>query len=294
MLVRLAHQCKRLESMGGAPPVSRLVRSHVDTFRDLLESGPVVARIGSGAAQLALPNCPLAQFSAQMNALSERHSNNLEAVMEAQQHDESKQTKEQIDMFLRVNIGIQLLSQHYVSSLKKASKHNSDTSPHQVGVVDTPCIVSLIMEAREQAIQLGQHHLERVPEIHLEGLETATVSCIPAHILHVLFEMLKNSLMATASFHKRHDAVLPPVTVRVSEGLDDVTVSICDQGGGMSRRRVALAYQYLTTSSQLYADQEKEHREIHSYQPATVALSGMGIGLPVSRLYSSHFSGDLR
>ncbi|CAM9931433.1 unnamed protein product, partial [Phaeothamnion confervicola] len=51
---------------------------------------------------------------------------------------------------------------------------------------------------------------------------------------------------------------------------------------------------YLWTSSETYADVQKAHSEVHSYQRDSDPLSGMGIGLPVSRLYARHFGGDLR
>lgn len=41
-------------------------------------------------------------------------------------------------------------------------------------------------------------------------------------------------------------------------------------------------------------DYDKAQAHQASYQPVIDPLCGMGIGLPVSRLYARHFGGDLR
>ena len=43
-----------------------------------------------------------------------------------------------------------------------------------------------------------------------------------------------------------------------------------------------------------HAEAQEKHQKNASYQPGTDPLSGMGIGLPVSRLYARHFGGDLK
>lgn len=45
--------------------------------------------------------------------------------------------------------------------------------------------------------------------------------------------------------------------------------------------------------AETYSEAQKKHRANASFQPANDPLSGMGIGLPVSRLYARHFGGDL-
>jgi hypothetical protein len=45
--------------------------------------------------------------------------------------------------------------------------------------------------------------------------------------------------------------------------------------------------------AETYAEAEVKHREVHSYQPLPLPLTGLGVGLPISRVLARHFCGDL-
>lgn len=50
-----------------------------------------------------------------------------------------------------------------------------------------------------------------------EGDVDARASCIPSHIHHIMFEVLKNALKATALNHAAISETLPPVRVRIAQ-----------------------------------------------------------------------------
>lgn len=50
-----------------------------------------------------------------------------------------------------------------------------------------------------------------------EGDVDARASCIPSHVHHILFEVLKNALRATALSHADLKDCLPPVRVRIAQ-----------------------------------------------------------------------------
>lgn len=50
-----------------------------------------------------------------------------------------------------------------------------------------------------------------------EGDVDAQASCIPSHVHHIVFEVLKNALRATALHHAAVANELPPVRVRIAE-----------------------------------------------------------------------------
>lgn len=50
-----------------------------------------------------------------------------------------------------------------------------------------------------------------------EGDVNARATCIPSHVHHILFEVLKNALRATAVKHGRVADSLPPVRVRIAK-----------------------------------------------------------------------------
>ncbi|CBJ48758.1 pyruvate dehydrogenase kinase isoform 2; PDK2 [Ectocarpus siliculosus] len=122
----------------------------------------------------------------------------------------------------------------------------------------------------------------------------ARASCIPSHVHHILFEVLKNALKATTTAHASVANTLPPVRVRIAQGKRQVSVCVSDEGGGMAMDTARDAFKYLWTSSETYDEVQAKHAANASFQPAIDPLSGMGIGLPVSRLYARHFGGDLR
>ncbi|CAM9440971.1 unnamed protein product, partial [Hapterophycus canaliculatus] len=122
----------------------------------------------------------------------------------------------------------------------------------------------------------------------------ARASCIPSHVHHILFEVLKNSLRATAMAHNDVVEALPPVRVRISQGSRQVSVCVSDEGGGMAMGTARDAFRYLWTSSETHEKAQAKHAANASFQPSIDPLSGMGIGLPVSRLYARHFGGDLQ
>jgi signal transduction histidine kinase len=67
-------------------------------------------------------------------------------------------------------------------------------------------------------------------------------------------------------------------------------VRIRDFGDGMSLRTMSNATEYLFTSAaETYEQQQQQMQQ--SYQPAMEPMQGMGIGLPVSRLYARHWGG---
>ncbi|CAM9544913.1 unnamed protein product [Discosporangium mesarthrocarpum] len=185
----------------------------------------------------------------------------------------------------------QLLCRHFLLSLK-----NADNSSLRVGMVAEQCLLKEIIDDAVGETQLiTEHHLDDSPDVVIEGDTGARACCVPSHVHHVLFEVLKNSLKASSLSHAGMGEMLPPVRVRIAKGEREISICISDEGGGMSMHTARNAFKYLWTSSEAYRDVDAKHREHASYQPANAdPLSGMGIGLPVSRMYARHFGGDLR
>lgn len=53
--------------------------------------------------------------------------------------------------------------------------------------------------------------------ISAEGDVNARAPCVPSHVHHILFEVLKNALRATALRHAGVVDSLPPVRVRIAQ-----------------------------------------------------------------------------
>ena len=125
---------------------------------------------------------------------------------------------------------------------------------------------------------------------------------VPGHLIHMLFETLKNALRATVekiiSKHPNtdiYDLHFPAVKVIISEGLEDLTVKISDEGGGIARSNLPLVWTYLYTTmpddEQIGLIDEGQNADASNVR---VPMAGYGYGLALSRLYARYFGGDLK
>jgi hypothetical protein len=102
------------------------------------------------------------------------------------------------------------------------------------------------------------------------------VACVPAHLHHTVFELLKNAYKATVdSAVRKNMNVIPPVACLITPGKDEACIRIRDAGDGMSLAKMEKATRYLYSSSVPYEQQAAVQQ---SYQPTTEPMTGMGIG----------------
>merc|ERR1712008_285185 len=92
----------------------------------------------------------------------------------------------------------------------------------------------------------------------------------------------------------KHD--LPTVQVTIVSGSYDVQVKISDRGGGMPRRVLDNMWRYgysgfTTTHNSGSTDGLMGERSPSDLQ---LALSGYGVGMPLSRLYARYLGGDIQ
>lgn len=233
-----------------------------------------------------------------------------------------------LDRFYMSRIGIRMLiGQQVALNMAQASPTKqrlntllrgqngtpTSTRSNYVGVICTDCNVA---EIAQDAIDTAQYICEEyyglfeAPEIQLIApLNEINFMYVPGHLIHMLFETLKNSLRATIEFHlpklKKelmakdpsleedkidiNDLKFPPIKVIILEGTEDIAIKISDEGGGIPRSEIPLIWTYLyTTVSErpvLDSDQNQSFR---------APMAGFGYGLPILRLYAQYFGGDLK
>lgn len=183
-----------------------------------------------------------------------------------------------------------------------------------VGVICTDCNVG---EIAEDAIETAKYICEEyyglfeAPEIQLIAPQNdINFMYVPGHLIHMLFETLKNSLRATIEFHTPrlkkellaenlslkeseidiNDLKFPPIKVIISEGSEDIAIKISDEGGGIPRSEIPLIWTYLYTTVSETPVLEPEYNQTSFKAP----MAGFGYGLPISRLYAQYFGGDLK
>jgi pyruvate dehydrogenase kinase 2/3/4 len=87
----------------------------------------------------------------------------------------------------------------------------------------------------------------------------------------------------------------PPIRaiLSASEGCEDVTIKISDEGGGIPRSSMARTFNYFfsTAPPQFSEDDEGDNAQDFT---RSVPLAGLGVGLSLSRVMARYFAGDLQ
>lgn len=234
-----------------------------------------------------------------------------------------------LDRFYMSRIGIRMLiGQHIALNIAQNSPTKQRLSSlingsqgttkkprsNYVGVICTDCNVG---EIAEDAIETAKYICEEyyglfeAPEIQLIApQQDINFMYVPGHLIHMLFETLKNSLRATIEFHTPklkqklidedpnlkfdeidiNDLKFPPIKVIILEGTEDIAIKISDEGGGIPRSSLPLIWTYLYTTVNETPKLEPEYDQTSFKAP----MAGFGYGLPISRLYAQYFGGDLK
>ncbi|KAK8578400.1 hypothetical protein V6N13_116246 [Hibiscus sabdariffa] len=189
-----------------------------------------------------------------------------------------------LDRFYMSRIGIRMLIGQHVEL------HKPNPPPHVVGYIHTKMSpVEVARNASEIARGICLREYGSAPEIVIYGDPSFTFPYVPTHLQLMVFELVKNSLRAVQERFMDSDKVAPPVRIIVAEGIEDVTIKISDEGGGIPRKGLPKIFTYLYSTAKYpleeYPDLGMDDR---------VTMAGYGYGIPISRLYAQYFGGDLQ
>ena len=164
-------------------------------------------------------------------------------------------------------------------------------------------VVEVIRNAAEEAARLCEDELGHAPAVVFTMPEqedspsdkrNSRLTGVPSHMHYICFELLKNAMRATVARHGG-DAP-PPVRVVAAFGEEQLGVRISDEGGGIPLAHASRVWRYAYTTAPTPL-LELDHDEQQSTQPpqglSRPALSGYGMGLPLSRLYAKYLGGRL-
>lgn len=200
-----------------------------------------------------------------------------------------------LDRFYMSRIGIRMLIGQTIAINLQAQKHMQDDD--YVGII---CLKCNIRDIAEDAIDAARFACEEhfnmmdVPQVKLYCPPDLVFGYVPGHLVHMLYETLKNSLRATIEHHSKlnpgvplEDIEYPPIKIIAAKGDEDITIKISDEGGGIPRSAVPLVWTYFYTSAERSAT-------IDEIDEGRAPFMGLGVGLPHSRLYARYFHGDLK
>lgn len=195
-----------------------------------------------------------------------------------------------LDRFYMSRISIRMLIHQHCLLFAKNIKPGSGSQTGHVGAIDPECdVLAVAQDAYENARFLCDQYYMMSPECDFssqspfdnDGLITMTY--VPSHLYHMLFELFKNALRAVVEFHQ-DKPTLPSLKVLMVKGREDLTIKLSDQGGGIRRSEVDLLFNYMYSTAP---------RPPCPDASSTTPLAGYGYGLPLSRLYAKYFNGDL-
>lgn len=209
-----------------------------------------------------------------------------------------------LDRFYMSRIGIRMLIGQTIALNLQAQKRMQDDD--YVGIISLKCNISDIAEDAIDAARFAceQHfNIMDVPQVKLHCPPDLTFGYVPGHLVHMLYETLKNSLRATIEHHSKlhpeaeslEDIEYPPIKIIVAKGDEDITIKISDEGGGIPRSAVPLVWTYFYTSANNNSNGEGGGVDLlDDLNSDRAPFMGLGVGLPHSRLYARYFHGDLK
>jgi len=241
----------------------------------------------------------LRKFTETLLGIRRRHANIVPTLARAYHETESTGPIDLIDKnrlqyfydrFFINRIGVRTLI--YQHTLLFGQELPQDTQ--QAGIIDAAVdVVKVVQDAYRSAKTLFDRISQSVPKIEITShsvCETdknhVTIIYIPAHLYHICFELIKNSIRATIERYGRDAKEFPSIRIHVVKGHEDMSIVISDRGGGVPHSKLSQLFHYTYSTA---PKPEWSRDDDASGTP----IAGLGYGLPIARLYAKYFHGNL-
>ena len=180
----------------------------------------------------------------------------------------------ELDNFFLSRIGIRTLINHYTSTVNGGQ-----------GIIKDCNINTLICNCIHDVNYISSRiYPEEVCDyISISGNDSLNINYIPEHIHYIIMEILKNSVIAS---YCEKTETFSNINIKFSEGKDYITIKISDKGQSFSKSKLKDIFSY---SYSTYPVDITNGFEIGNLP----MIGGLGFGLPMSRIYSKYFNGDL-
>ncbi|KAG4932210.1 hypothetical protein JHK87_046212 [Glycine soja] len=282
--IRIARRAIELHSLphglSHMPPVLKVRHWYLDSFREII-SFPEIKNMNDEK-----------EFTELIQAIKVRHNNVVPTMALGVQQlknvfEDPDEIDEFLDRFYMSRIGIRMLIGQHVEL------HNPNPPPNCVGYIHTNMSpVNVARNASEDARSMCYREYGSAAEVRIYGDPDFTFPYVPAHLHLMVFELVKNSLRAVQERFMDSDEVAPPIRIIIADGIEDVTIKVSDEGGGIPRSGLPRIFTYLYSTAKNSSSVEHEPSDIGTMENVTMA--GYGYGLPICRLYARYFGGDLQ
>ncbi|KAM3337475.1 pyruvate dehydrogenase (acetyl-transferring) kinase, mitochondrial [Capsicum galapagoense] len=285
--VRIARRVIKLENLpyglSSKAAVLKVRDWYLDSFRDL-RSYP----------EIKDKNDEL-EFTQMVKMIKVRHNNVVPMMaLGVQQlkkerpkfdYEDLREIHQFLDRFYMSRIGIRMLIGQHVAL------HDPNPLPNCVGYIHTKMSpLEVARNASEDARGICLREYGSAPDINIYGDADFTFPYVPSHLHMMVFELVKNSVRAVQERFMDSDKVAPPIRIIVADGLEDVTIKISDEGGGIPRSGLPKIFTYLYSTARNPLDEDFMTTDVAT----ACTMAGYGYGIPISRLYARYFGGDLQ
>lgn len=230
LAIRIARRALELDSLpfglSSKPAILKVKDWYLDSFRDI-RSFPCIK---DATRELAFTNM--------IRMIKVRHNNvvptmalgvhQLKKELELDPdpthvHPDLDEIQQFLDRFYMSRIGIRMLIGQHVAL------HDTNPQPGCVGQIHTKMSpVQVARTASEDARAICLREYGSAPEIEIYGDPNFTFPYVPPHLHLMVFELVKNSLRAVQERFMDSDKVEPPVKIIVADGIEDVTIKVCN------------------------------------------------------------------
>lgn len=245
--IRIARRVIELENLpyglSEKPAVLKVRDWYVDSFRDLRS----FLEIKGKSDEL--------EFTQMIKMIKVRHNNVVPMMALGVQQlkkgmdpkivcEDLDEIHQFLDRFYMSRIGIRMLIGQHVAL------HDPNPPPDCIGYVHTKMSpMEVARSASEDARAICLREYGSAPDITIYGDPDFTFPYVPTHLHLMVFELVKNSLRAVQERFMDSDKVTPPVRIVVADGLEDVTIKVSDEGGGIPRSGLPKIFTYLYSTA---------------------------------------------
>jgi len=186
---------------------------------------------------------------------------------------------------------------------------NGELNPEMVGEIQLNCKISEIIEsvvADTKNLCLNVYGF--APDVHIIDKQKHNFTYNPRHLSILTTEIIRNSLRATCEYRGKSNIDLYPIKVVICDGdepHDDITIKVSDLGGGILREEETNVFHCGYTTGKpdietiqesldsLMNDPSNLERADKLHDVLSTSMVRLGYGLPLARLYTRYFGGDL-
>jgi signal transduction histidine kinase len=187
-----------------------------------------------------------------------------------------------LDDMIQARIGIRLIAEQAIALMHQKDKKTGG----YIGIIDTQIEPNqLIKQCADFVGELCEFNYGESPEVIIDGHIDTKFTYVPVHLEYILTELLKNSYRATVEHHKKMGRTtgLPPIQITISQGQEDISIRIRDQGNGISDEDLHKVFEYsYTTVSKAAEDAENDPSNI--FRDITEMAMQSGVGGPLAGL----------